>query len=297
MRKLSGLLVLAVAVATGSAYAQSTCSATPYSVRLKEVAGKITVSVPAKFVQVNNPAEVSLGAGFNRGMFSALAPVVVDEILDSYGCVLTEAIDLDQKLTDAHKQDLKSAWSEVRATVQNSTVTYFSLWAESNAAGIKASPLSDKKNLAEDEQALAKYIAKLPKDNFTIYTGFSLNAQAVINGITTDACGVFVRSALVDNESNIQHLANALRPVLVTYVSDVKNGSRDAKMKLWTQASTMQMPTQSSKNTVLALQACEKSKGSADAAPATGAAASVPATASALAFKASDVLAFKPSQQ
>jgi len=87
--------------------------------------------------------------------------------------------------------------------------------------------------------------------------GGGLYAEAVFNGLPVNACGGFVRAALVDNEPGIQYFAAAIRPTLVAYVSSVKYGSRDAKMKLWTQARNIQFTPPASATTANALASCK----------------------------------------
>jgi hypothetical protein len=257
MLKILGACLIALA-GVASAQTVAKCALTPYSVELRNANGKLTVQVPAKLSNLD-PA-VSLGADFNRGMYAAIAPSVVDEILESYDCAIKKSLAEDPRFSEDSRQLLRNAWSDVRAAFVESVTNYFSAWQESFAAGRAASPRNDKKDLTANEQALKPYIAKLPVDNFLKYGGFSLYGEATVYGVAVQGCGAFTRAALVDNESNVQHLANAIRPALVAYVDSVQNGSRDAKMKLWAQAATMQAAVASSKATQQAQKDCLAAK-------------------------------------
>jgi hypothetical protein len=251
---LKVLIAASLVILSGQAAAQS-CGPTPYSIRLKELNGKITVTVPPALRNITSTS-ASLGADYVRRMFAATAPAVLDEVLDTYDCLMRQAVDKD-KLSDEKRTALLDAWSEVKAQVYASAVKFTDAWNSSLADGAAASPLNDKQDLTPDEKALMPYIAKLPLDNFLVAGGGGLYGEAVFNGLPVNACGGFVRSALVDNEPGIQHFVAAIRPTLVAYVSSVKYGSRDAKMKLWTQARNIQLTPPASATTANALASCK----------------------------------------
>jgi len=251
---LKVLIAASMVFLSGHAAAQS-CGPTPYSIRFKELNGKITVTVPPA-LQNFDPTTASLGADYVRRMFAAAAPAILGEILVNYDCVVRNAID-KEKLSDEKRTALLDAWSDVQAQVSFSAVKFTEAWIKSPADGIAASPVNEKKDLTADEKALMPYIAKLPQNNFLIEAGGSLYAGAIFNGLPVNVCGSFIRSALVDNEPGIQYLAAAIRPTLVSYVSSVKNGSRDAKMKLWAQAQNLQFTPPASAATATALTACK----------------------------------------
>lgn len=275
------VLVAACLVIMSAQSVAQTCGPTPYSIRFKELNGRVTVTVPPALRNTTSTS-ATLGADYVRRMFSATAPAVVDEILDVYDCLVMNAID-KEKPSPERRTSLQDAWSEVKAQVSASVVKFTDAWGVSPAEGVAASPVNDKRDLTPDEKALSPYIAKLPVDNFLIESGGGLYGTAVFNGLPVNACGSFVRSALVDNEPGIQHFAAAIRPTLVAYVSSVKNGSRDAKMKLWVQARNIQSLLPASAATTAALNACKATPAvkpadsdAAASAPAAPAASSAP---------------------
>lgn len=253
---LKVLVAASLAILSGHAAAQN-CGPTPYSIQFKELNGQITVTVPPALRNITSTS-ASGGGDYVRSMFAATAPIVLGEVLETYDCLVRKAIDKDKdKLSDEKRTALLDAWSEVNAQVSASAVKFSDAWNKSLADGSAASPLNDKQDITPDEKALRPYIAKLPRDNFLVAGRGGLYLEAIFNGLPVNACGSFVRSALVDNEPGIQHFAAALRPTLVAYVSSVKYGSRDAKMKLWTQARNIQLMPLASAATANALASCK----------------------------------------
>ncbi|KAA9169696.1 hypothetical protein F3K36_20465 [Delftia sp. BR1] len=251
------LKVLAIAVIATLSLRVSAqdCGPTPYSVALKQAKGQITVTVP-EGLQSISPGDARLTADFVRRMFSATAPAVLDEVLSAYDCHVTKAID-KSKPSEERRAALLDAWSEVKAQMNEAAVRFADAWNKSMDAGLAASPVNDKKDLTADEKALASFVQKIPTDNFLVATSGGLYATAIYKGLPINACAGFVRSALMDNEAGIQHYAAALRPALVAYVSSVRNGSRDAKMKLWTQARNVQATQYSSSKTSTEMEICK----------------------------------------
>lgn len=240
------LKVLAIAVLATLSLRVSAqdCGPTPYSVALKQAKGQITVTVP-EGLQSISPGDARLTADFVRRMFSATAPAVLDEVLSAYDCHVMKAID-NSKPSEERRAALLDAWSEVKAQMNDAAVRFADAWNKSMDAGLAASPVNNKNDLTADEKALASFVQKIPTDNFLVATSGGLYATATYNGLPINACAGFVRSALMDNEAGIQHYAAALRPALVAYVSSVRNGSRDAKMKLWTQQATQYLSSKTS---------------------------------------------------
>lgn len=247
-------IAIAALFALSSAASAQNCGPTPYTIAFKEAKGKLTVKVPDGLKNIG-PGNASLTADFLRRMFSATAPVVLDEVLDAYECHVAKAID-DSKPSEDRRVELMDAWSEIRAQLSDAAGKFSVAWSTSNDAGLAASPVNDKKDLTAQERALAPFIAKIPVENFTRTDGLSLYGDAVFNGLPVNACAGFIRSALVENEAGIQHFAAALRPALVTYVASVKNGSRDAKMRLYTQARSIQAVSAASTATSTAMEIC-----------------------------------------
>jgi hypothetical protein len=212
-------------------------------------------------------------------MVGAIAPIVVSEVLDSYDCPLTEAINADANLTQEQREALLDSWSDVKAFLNNSTVTVYTKWGESDEAGLAASPRTDKTERTDDQKALLTYIGHLPHDNFLVFEGGDVFGNVVIHGVGVAGCAGFVREALADNADAIQHVANAVRPSIVSFVSR-KNGPRDAAMQLWTQASGLRIKMPSSTNTARELVTCKTSVAAAAATPAAAASAASVAASS-----------------
>jgi hypothetical protein len=231
------------------------CEFTPYSVELKQAKGQITVTVPVGLRNIAS-GDASLTADIARRMFSATAPAVLDEILEVYGCHVKKAID-DSKPSEQKREALLEAWSEVKAQIRFAATKFAIEWGKSTEAGLAASPMNEKIDLTSEERALATFIEKIPKDNFLIGSSGGLYGGATYLGLPINVCAGFVRSALVDNEAGIQHYAASLRPALVAYVSSIKTGSRDAKMKLWTQAYNVQAMPYSGPTTSTQMAICK----------------------------------------
>lgn len=275
---------LAIA-ATMPAVCSAQCPPTAYSVRLAQLSGAITVTVPAGLRNLD-PVAMDVGGEFRRGMLASMAPTVVSDVLTSYACIIEREVNGDATKSAEEKVRLLEAWSDIQVLLEDKAVTYYSAFLQSIGNGLAASPLMEKVPLTASEQALKPYIAKLPQDNFTVYYAADLWSKAIYKGIAVGACGGFVREALSDNASSTQQLANSIRPALVKYVGSVNNGSRDAKHNMWAQAATLPYIGLATEKTKRALDACKKEQPVAS--PVTNAsAASAPPVATAPALPAS----------
>jgi hypothetical protein len=228
-----GIGLLALHAASSAA-----CAPIPYTVRLKEAAGKLTVTVPTPILALR---PVGAGAEYARSMYAAMAPSVVREVLDGYGCLVKEGIAADYT-PGVDKQALADAWENAVADLQSTAGMFFVSYADSVAAGNALNPYPQKQSLETEMKGLAKYVQALPKENFLLEDSLKAYLEATIAGAGVNACGKLVRAALAQNAPAIQHLAAAVLPALNKYFSPTSQyGPRNAKIDLWTEAQAARM--------------------------------------------------------
>lgn len=236
MRLHTQLVGIVLLVLNGVSFAA--CDPIPYTVRFKDLVGKLAVTVPTPILALK---PIGAGVEYSRSMYAAMAPSVVREVLDGYGCLVKERIAADTT-TGVDKQALLDAWESAVGDIQSTAGMFFVSYADSVAAGNALNPYPQKQPLEPEMKGLAKYVQTLPKENFLLEDSVKAYLEATIAGVGVNACGKLVRASLAQNAPAIQHVAAAMLPVLNKYFSPTSQyGPRNAKIDLWTEAQATRM--------------------------------------------------------
>lgn len=236
-----------------SCLAAEPCKDNPYKIQTGSVALSGQITLPPSLVGNSlKPSANTAAAGlaFSRTMYAAMAPTVVQEVLDVYTCLVEKAIDEDATKSAEEKAVIKDVWKNAVGDITGTLAGYVvTLMASPETFGSVNPALLTNRTLTVEDRSVVPYLGVIKPENFTVIEGYQLYMKATINGITGTACGSYLRQALASNAGNIQHFAAAVRPIINEYFSDSKNSVRYAKAKLYIQASGISLavaPTETS---------------------------------------------------
>jgi hypothetical protein len=242
MKAIIAALLLCSSIS--SLAAPEPCPDNPYAIKTGNTGVSIIATLPPMLAGgVAKPGSntVQAAAEFSRSMYAAMGPSVVREVLDVYTCVVEQAIDADATKTPEQKAVIKDAWQTGVADILGTTAHYFGTFLTNVAAVPSINPVNLVQPLDADARSPAPYLNVIKNENFLIAEGYKIWVNATIKGITATACGNYIRAALAVNAGNIQHLAAAVRPVVLAYFADRKTAVRNAKAMLFAEAPTVLM--------------------------------------------------------
>lgn len=241
MRKL--LVFLSCFLCQILAYAK--CGEVPYTVQAQQAGLQVIASLPAKYsdpANVPKPASVKLGAEYVRTMYAAMGPTVVREVLANYICRFNEAVDNDNATSSAEKIAIKSAFQDAVDDLTNTSALYFPVFAAQNfeQAQLVKPTLTNSPALQKEQLVPVTYlqdsVGKISDNDFLIARSYDAYVNANLNGVELTACGKYIRAALAENASVVQHLAAAMRSTLMIYFSNTPSSVRSAKTILYGEA-------------------------------------------------------------
>ena len=246
MRKF--LVFLAFFLYQNFVYAK--CAEVPYSIQAKQAGVQVIASLPAKFSDPANlpkPASVRAGAEYIRSMYAAMGPTVVREVLLNYICRFDEVVDGDITKSIDEKTALKSAFQDAVDDITNTSATYFAVFAAQNfeQAQLVKPTLLNSPALQKEQLVPIAYLQasvnQISDNDFLIANSYTAYVTANLKGVEATACGKYIRAALAENASVVQHLAASLRGMLMTYFSNTPSSVRSAKTMLFGEAATAAM--------------------------------------------------------
>jgi hypothetical protein len=171
-------------------------------------------------------------------MYAVLGPAVIQQLLTYYGCKVNADVATDGTKTDNEKKQIIAAWDDAVRDLTTTGVVYFVGFKTDLAAVQSVNPATaDLPTPNAGWNLPAKYVQKLPQDNFLIQNQFTTYVSANIHGISGTVCGTYLRGALAQNAGVIQTVAASVRPMLVQYFEDKPAAARNAKASLYVTAS------------------------------------------------------------